>query len=66
MKQFHSEILHECREIGIAMCSVSLIGIAVLDLAEEVWETFPDCLQQRNMSFMEISSKSGSQKASEI
>ena len=39
----------------------------VLDLAEEVWETFPACYTaQKNVAFMEISSKVGSQKAPEL
>ena len=39
----------------------------MLDLADEVWETFPACnTRQKSVSFVEISSKSGSQKAPEL
>ena len=39
----------------------------VLDLAEEFWETFPACYTaQKNVAFMKISSKCGSQKAPEL
>ena len=44
--------------------------MTVLDLAEEVWETFPALLCSTEkwiyIAFMEISSKVGSQKAPEL
>ena len=53
----------------VCMClkvHVAYILLSVLDLAEEVWETYPTCYIAQKNEFMEISSKSGSQKAPEL
>ena len=60
------EITHVVRKLSIFLFQwLPLISHPVLDLAEEVWETFPACCTaQKNefIFFMEISSKSGSQR----